>query len=223
MMAMGQTKITVKVFRSLLAAFNKQLQVLPIKRDAFLNNVIRFETPRLSESLKGKKLSLKANRYISGELAKLGTTPVNIVVDKDVADALNKVVKQSNLVRDAFVNRLVAFLRASDELLNYLDLPLEHTGKIGSAIIIGGVAPTSPMKALEVVFSDPLWVLHEEAKDRYGTNLYMLDLPSPKWDGLACYMDEKRVPGTKAHKRETEEWAQFLETFELETLKPFAE
>jgi hypothetical protein len=224
-MAMGQTKMTVKVFSGMLMAFNQQLHALPIKRDAFLNRVIRAETSRLAEAADGKKLSSQANRHISGQLAKLGTTTMNIVVDKEVADALNAIVKRSNIVRDAFINRLIAFLRSSDALLKYLGLPLEHTpGKIGKMILVGSVAPTSPMGTLEEVFSDPLYILHENAKDLYdGKNLYLLDLPSPRWDGLACFLEDSEVPGTKAHRQsrqEMEALVQALEGIELETLVP---
>jgi hypothetical protein len=222
---MNQTKMTVKVFSGMQVAFNAQMQRLPIKRDAFLNSVIRTETSRLSQAMQGKRLSSKVNRYISGQLARLGTTTVNIVVDKDVADALNAVVRESNIVRDAFMNRLIAFLRSSDSLLKYLGLPLEHTaGKIGKWIVVDPIAPTSPMKTLEEVFSDPLYVLHESAKQLYdGMNLYLLDLPSPKWDGLACFLDDSIVPGTRAHRKnqqEMEALMQGLEDLELETLAP---
>ena len=209
----------------MLTAFNRQLKPLPIKRDAFLNGVMRAETHRLAEAMDGKRLSSKANRYISGQLARLGTTTVNIVVDKEVADSLNAIVKRSNIVRDAFINRLIAFLRSSDNLLKYLGLPLEHTpGKIGNMILVGSVAPTSPMGALQEVFTDPLYVLHENAKDLYdGQNLYLLDLPSPRWDGLACFLEDSAVPGTKAHRQsqqEIEALVQALEGIELETLVP---
>ncbi len=174
--------------------------------------------------MEGRKLSTSANRYISGQLAKLGTTTINIVVDKGVAGALTAVVKDANVVRDAFINRLIAFLRSPDDLLKHLGLPREHTsGKIAGMLMGDLVAPTSPMKALVDVFSDPLNALHENAKRFHeGKNLYLVELP-PKWDGLACFIDDSDVPGTKAREqrqREIDEMVRVFEAFELETLAP---
>jgi hypothetical protein len=90
-----------------LRDFDKQIDSLFIKRDAFLNCMIQEEIPHLARDLEGKRLSLKAKRYIAGELKRLGTVPVNVVVDKSTADTLNAIVDSSNIVRDAFINRLM--------------------------------------------------------------------------------------------------------------------
>ena len=105
-MKMSQTKITVKIYEPLLRDFDRQLDKLFIKRDAFLNAMIQEEIRYLANDMEGKRLTLSAKRYIAGELKRMGTTPVNVVVDKATADALNSVVDSSNLVRDAFMNRL---------------------------------------------------------------------------------------------------------------------
>lgn len=193
---MSQTKITVKIYEPLLRDFDKQIDSLFIKRDAFLNSMIQGEVPHLASDLEGKRLSAKAKRYIAGELKRLGTVPVNVVVDKSTADALNAVVESTNIVRDAFINRLIMLLRSSNPLLGYLELPLVITGSAFESSV--DPMPTSPMKAIEAVHSDPLFYLRVAAEERHHTGLYLIDLP-PKLAGFACYLDESRVPGTEAY------------------------
>lgn len=173
---MGQTKITVKVHKGLLAKFNQDIDRIFLKRDAYLNQLIRIETPRLAEDLAGKRLSSKAKHYIAGRLKRMDIHPVNVVVDQDVADALNVVVQEANIVRDAFTNRLLWFLQASDVILNYLNLPRfinysEFERSIPEAM------PTAPMAVMRAIQSDPLHYLHVGCEDRHATGLYLLDVP----------------------------------------------
>lgn len=195
---MNQTKITVKICKPLLQGFNSQIDKLFMKRDAFLNAMIQEEVPHLARDMKGKRLTPAAKRYIAGELKRLGTTPVNVVVDKSTADALNAVVESSNIVRDSFINRLILLLRSSNKFLNYMELPEFIT----NSNFDGGVdpMPTSPMAAMEAVHADPLFYLRVACEERFETGLYLLDLP-PKLAGFACYMEDSRVPGTQAYEQ----------------------
>lgn len=207
---MSQTKITVKIYEPLLRAFDKQIEALFIKRDAFLNSVIQGELKHLARDMEGKKLSSKANRYISGELKKLGTKQVNIVVDHSTAESLKKIVDGTtnedgtkngdgaNIVRDAFFNRLIMFLRSSPDFLKHLDLPLFINGSEFESVI--NPMPTSPLQAMLEVQNDPLYYLREGAEERLKTGLYLIELP-PKLVGFTCYMDDAQVPGTEAYKQ----------------------
>jgi hypothetical protein len=195
-MKMGQTKITVKIYEPLLRDFDRQIDSLFLKRDAFLNHMIKGEVRHLANDMKDKQLSSRAKRHIAGELKRLGTVPVNIVVDKSTADELNAIVAASNLVRDAFINRLIMLLRSSHQLLNYLELPEFITGSAFESY--AEPMPTSPMKAMEAVQSDPLFYLRTACEERLNTGLYLLDLPT-KLTGFACYLEDASVPGTEAH------------------------
>ncbi len=232
---MSQTKITVKIYEPLLKAFDKQIEALFIKRDAFLNSVIKEELNHLARDMEGKRLSSKANRYISGELKKLGTKQVNIVVDQTTADALKIIVDGTtnedgtnngdgaNIVRDAFFNRLIMFLRSSDIFLKHLDLPLVINGSEFESGI--DPMPTSPLEAMLAVQKDPLYYLREGAEERFKTGLYLMELP-PELVGFTCYIDDAQVPGTEAYKQsqtEVEALLDELACFEAEAFqKPAA-
>jgi hypothetical protein len=190
---METTKITFKVYEPLLAEFDKQIRATFIKRDAFLNHMIKNETRNLGNELGDNVLSKKARLFISRELQRLGTKTINVVVDKSTAANLNKIVKKHNLVRDAFLNRLIMFLLSRDNLLKYLELPIEierheFEGCLDSM-------PTSPLGAIRAISGDPFFYLRVASYERFSTGLYMLQLPE-KFMGLACYIEDRQIPGS---------------------------
>lgn len=193
---MSQTKITVKIYEPMLRNFDDQINKLFIKRDAFLNAVIQEEVKHLAHEMNGKRLTTSAKRYISGELKRMGTTQVNIVVDKSTADALNTIVATSNLVRDAFINRLIMLLRSSNDLLSYLELPKFITDSEFDSSM--EPMPTSPIEAMKATHIDPLFYLRTACEERHKIGLYLLYLPLA---GLTCYMDESLVPGTEIYEQ----------------------
>lgn len=195
---MNKTKITAKIFLPLINNFNEQLSALHIKRDSFLNSMLKSEIKYLAAEMKDKKLSKKAKQYISGELKRMGTDKletVNIVVDKDLADELNRIVESSNLVRDAFINRLILLLRSSDEFLSFMELPISLSASDFNA---AEYMACSPLKTIESVMTDPLYYLRIAADERFGKGLYELELPSG-FIGFSCYIDDDLVPGTVAY------------------------
>ena len=215
---MGTTKMTVKVYSPLMADFNRQTAALNLMRDAFLNRMIQCETPYLAEELRGKRLSPPARKYIAGSLKRLGTTPVNLVVDQETADAINKVVKETNIVRDAFINRLILFLRSSKYLMTYLELP-EFIAYSDFKTFVEPM-PTSPIKAIEDIHRDPFYYLRTAIQERHETGLYLVRLP-PKLVGFECFLEDEYVPGTPSYEeeqRKIEDAFRELEEFESNAL-----
>ncbi len=201
---MATTKITAKIYKPLWTNFMKQAEALFLKRDAFLNHMIRIETPHLAREVKDKRLSTKARRYLAGELKRMGTESVNIVVDQETADALREVVDSANLVRDGFINRLLLWLRSSDALLRSFDMPTTLDGLKG----LEGM-PVSPLKAMEAVRDDPLYYIRSQLETEDWGGLYTLYI-RPPLTGLSCYLDDEEVPGTVAFKENEREMADFL-------------
>lgn len=212
------TKITVKVYESLFVNFSKQIDELHIKKDAFLNSMIREEIPHLAREMKGKRLSNAANRYISGELKRLGTRTVNIVVDKSTASALNAIVDESNMVRDAFINRLIMLLRSSPTLLKFFDLPEFITGSEFESYI--DPLPTSPLTAIKAIHNDPMFYLREAAGERFDSGLYLLPMPE-KFAGFSCYLDDMFVPGTEGNAELIKESQELLDALDLSEAEAF--
>ena len=219
---MEQTKITMKIFTPLLQRFHQQIDSVFIKRDALLNHVLKSEVEYLAKDLQGLVLTSKARKYISGELKRLGTTTINIVVDKSVATRLNSIVKQSNLVRDAFANRLFLYLLSSDLLLQWLEIPLDVSGIKAKSEYINGEIPTSPLRAVDYIFSTPFFYLRLAAQEMHDSGLYLLDLPD-KFVGYTCYMEDMYVPDTPEYKKHQEELAVMWDELELSFLNTSAD
>lgn len=201
----SSTKLTVRFFGPMYADFKRQLGTYLLQRDAFLDRVIAQEIPYLREDLQGKVLSQAAHRFISSELKNLGRPDLNrtliqqqvsIAVRPETAEALRAVVQDHNLVRDAFLNRLVALLRSSKRLLDALDLPHSVTSfrKDGTEDM-----PTSPLKTFEVTLADPFHYLRAACHERYQCGLYALPFPR-KLQALSCYLSDEEVEGTESFK-----------------------
>ena len=198
---MEQTKITVKIYTKLLNSFNNNLRNCFIKRDAYLNYVISQETPKLAEDMDGLKLTNPARQYIAGELKRLGTTKVNITIDKDTAEKLNLVINKSNMVRDAFINRLIIFLNASENLLEQLELPINPNKMDESDYIVDSMS-TAPISNINYFVSDPFLFLRPDIEEFHNERFYLYVLPKQML-GMYCYIDDTYVPGTEAYLKKT--------------------
>jgi len=206
---MEKTKITMKVHEKIFEAFSMKIEAVHLKRDAYLNHVLKCEIKSLSEELKGKKQSTKARRYVSGELNRLNLKTINVVVDKEVAARLNFITKEHNLVRDAFVNRLFLYLLGHKKLLSWLELPeFISQDEYNPENFIADV-PTAPLDAVDYFITDPLYHLRLAANERFNQGLYLLDLPN-QYDSFSCFIGDEYVPGTIENKKHSEKMDELL-------------
>jgi hypothetical protein len=208
-------KISFKVPPGLWNSFKEQANSLFQNRAPFLNNMISRELLELRADLETRSLSLRAKRHISGELKRHGAKSVNIEVHTETALALKDAVRDHNLVRDAFICRLIIFLRSSDALLKFLDVPREAGGRLLGE---GGLEkmPTSPMKAMEALRDDPLFYVRHYVRENWQCGIYDGALPK-ELDWAACWLDDKEVPGTKAHRDDKKMTAAMFEIFETKS------
>lgn len=218
-MKKAQQKISFKIYKPLLEIINTQFRSLPLSRDSFLNGLIYSECRYLEKELKGKPaLSTRANRYISAKLngldkLKEGVKQVNIVVDKETADYLNKVVSEKNIVRDAFLNRLFLFLAAPPNLFNWSCFSgVEKTTEYWPQDELK-VLHVSPLQYVSEALRDPFEMLRQsfERVERVDdvVGLYLLQLPE-KYTGFTCFMEDKEVPGTEEYEKDQAELAELL-------------
>lgn len=194
---MTDTKITVKIIPSLLESLSGQLSSCFVKRDAFIEHLIEVETPHLAKEMSGKRQSNAARRYISGELKRKAPKTVNVKIKSVTAHRLNTVIKDSNMVRDAFVNRIILLLTATPRLLSAIGLPETVTESIRSTNYINADLPASPLAAMQELISDPFWYFRSWDKENGNRGIYLRELDEI-FTFLSCYMEDYRVPGTKA-------------------------
>lgn len=200
MATLQNTKISVGVVTTLFHDWQAQLEECFMKRDAFLEHVLRCEMEHLSTDLAGKRNSEEAKAYISHALRRLGGArslaikPRSFKISKATADALRALEHEHNLVRDALFNRLIVLMRGRRGLLRALELPetVPWNSDSGSALHVG------PLPSLLEVLSDPLYNLRAECQRVHGCGIHALELPR-ELDGLSLYLDDAQVPGTGAN------------------------
>lgn len=199
---MSKSPISFNVPPKLWDAFRKQCDELFLSRAPFLDYMISSELRHLRNELKGLKLSLRAKRHIAGAMKRQGPVSVNIEVQPETAEALREAVREHNLVRDAFIARLLVFLRSTDSFLKYLDVPRVATDR--NATVNLEEMPASPMKAMEAVRDDPLFYVRFHVEEIHGAGIYRVPL-GRKLDWAACYLADDEVPGTGANRRKQKE------------------
>ena len=173
-------------------SFDVQSSWLPVKRNRFLNDVIKAEIPRLASAMSGGESYLvRANRWIGSELNRLRPATVSIDIEKSVVQALNTIVQEMHMVRDAFFNRLVAFLRSSDDLLEYFESPRLEDGAVGRSYGKAIAKPVSPLKTLESTFHDPV-DLHMAVEELHGDQSLSARLSFTK-NGWICLLARRRA------------------------------
>lgn len=207
---MPKTAISFKVPTQLWEAFKAQTDSLFLSRAPFLDYVVQRELVNLEVELEGLQQSTRAKRYIAGILKRQDLTSVNIEVQPATAEALREATTDHNIGRDAFMSRLIIFLRSTDALLRYLEVPLTVQRRgLGSSL---EDMPTSPLGAMAAVRDDPLFYVRAHVEDIYGCGIYRAPLP-PSADWAACYLPDELVPNTPANRRRLKEEAEFLAIF----------
>lgn len=196
-------KVSFRISEILLAKFNKEILELPLARDQFLNNLIKIECEYLAKELEGKRLADEAKVFIADQLKSMekGTRPVSVMLDVEVAERLNIIVKNANIVRDAFVNRVIYFFLMTDKLQRYLGLDRYVSCDSNN---FDERIPISPIKLIEEALAAPFHYLRNELAE-YDRNLYLLTLEE-KLVGFTCYAQYSDLPGTEVYKRQMEEF-----------------
>jgi len=188
---MTLTKITAKIHPKIWERFSNEAESMFLKKAAYLDHLIGIETKHLKADMEGCVLSKQAKRFIAGELKRKDPINVNIEVRQLTSDALKLVVDEHNLVRDAFINRLLYFFCAPDTLMLSIDVPTT----VRNLNSLGGNLPMSPARALAWIHDDPLFYLRETLREGQS-GIYNVGLLGLEW--MACFIDDKFVPGTAA-------------------------
>jgi len=195
---MSKTAISFNVPPRLWNAFRKQTDALFLSRAPFLDCVLASELHHLRTELEGLRLTMRAKRHIAGAMKREGPVSVNIEVRPQTANALREAVRAHNLVRDAFMSRLLLFLRSTDALLEMLEVPRIAASGFNYAHL--EEMPASPLGAMEAVRNDPLFYVRANLQSLHQTGIYLVLLPR-QLDWAACYLEDELIPGTAAYRR----------------------
>lgn len=123
-------KILVQVWDVLARAIKRDLRALHISRDTYLNSLLRHEIAELAREITFSTPD-DAYRLIKKRLRGLSRERMTIAVDRDVAEIIDQVLKQKNISRDAFVNRILFFLVAKPEHLKRFEIEFDYQQGVG--------------------------------------------------------------------------------------------
>lgn len=108
-------KILVAVWEPLIGLLNKKVKQACLKRDEYLDHVLRHEAKMLKQEV-GIPNSDEAKAEISKHLGMLRRKQVNLNLSADTVEAIADACQQVNVHRDAFINRVLLFLVAGKKL-----------------------------------------------------------------------------------------------------------
>jgi hypothetical protein len=166
-------KVNVRVWPQVTRALQRDLRGMPIRRDAFLNELLAGEIERLEQEVHFRTPDDCRTR-IKGLFRELKPEPLTIVLDRSLAARIDEVLKDRNISRNAFINRVLFFLVVKPQHLKRLDFAFET--RIQTLV--------KPLEEIWSNITDPFFNFRSANGDRFYT-LYMPEKPiAPNWPSL---------------------------------------
>ena len=105
-------KILVNICTPLKRVFMNKLDDACLKRDAYLDLILRHEAEKLDEEVPNRNSDAVRN-YIAEQVNGLPQLrPVNLSLSVETAELITTVCDRKNTPRDAFINRVILLLLA---------------------------------------------------------------------------------------------------------------
>ncbi len=206
-------KIMVSASTLVLEAFDRRVEAVCLRRDAFLERVISNEVEFLSKEVKIPN-SEAARRCIEDNLNLLDRRPLNLTLTKSTVGRMEEVCREKNIPRDAFINRILLCLVAPPAVLH----AIFGVHELKEAVLEGWETPGfsslwSPLRTMEEFVDDPFWfvracmeVERKEYEDEDATfyrahvrdNLFGEKVRGTL--GFNVYIPDIQVPGHPAQK-----------------------
>jgi len=123
-----RTKLTVRIIKPILEAFNSRTEEACIRRDALINKALEIELPRIRQEI-NRTNSARARSYIQAKLKSLfaingGGSLLTLALSSGVAHLLEQICEEKNISRDTLMNRLLLLLGAPGQYLETRMYPL---------------------------------------------------------------------------------------------------
>lgn len=126
-------KILVAVWEPLIGLLNKKVKSACLKRDEFLDHVLRHEAKMLAQEVSGRN-SDEAKAHIAMHLGMLRRKQVNLNLSTETVQAVAEACEKVNVPRDAFINRVVLFLVAGKTFFRLLLVDIDWDWAEGKVI-----------------------------------------------------------------------------------------
>jgi hypothetical protein len=120
----NKTKVNVRMWPQVTQALHRDLRDIPVRRDGFLNALLTREIERLAEEVHFRTPD-EARARIKSLFRELKPEPLTIVLDRTLVARIDQVLRERNISRNAFINRVLFFLVAKPQHLKLLDLAFD--------------------------------------------------------------------------------------------------
>lgn len=119
----GKKRVMVQIWDHLAKAIDKNFKEMHIKRDGYLNDLFTREIEALATEVTFRNSNDVRKRLRERPLP--NRVKLNLDLDETLIKRMDDVLKDKNIPRDSFVNRVLFFLIAKDVHLDYLGVDYE--------------------------------------------------------------------------------------------------
>lgn len=216
-----QRKILVSVWTLLQSRLNEAVDAAFLKRDAFLDYVLRNEALHIEKEIPAPGNSDLARGFLERQLKTLELTPVSLNLSPETIDAINSACKARNIPRDCFINRTLLLICSGKRSfwIRFLpDLDWDYYLEKCRADFAYEIAAGQHWGALHAISSclsdEPFWcirmALDLARDDDKDESLYLHQIPVPadffpkpegknwQFNGLNCFLPDHEVEGSDA-------------------------
>lgn len=126
----GKKRIMVQVWGTLAQAIDRDLKALHLKRDGYLNDLFTREIEELAEEVTFRNSDAVRARQQEQKLP--DRVKLTLELDETLIKRIDTVLKERNIPRDSFVNRVLFFLVAKESHLGQIGIDYEPEGQVSA-------------------------------------------------------------------------------------------
>jgi hypothetical protein len=204
-------KISVQIWRPVLDRLNAKMEEACLRRDAYLNKVVRHELDHLDAEIAIPNTEV-VRQYIANRLDTLDRKLVSLALEPELVERLNDICRRKRLVRDSFFNRLLLLLAAQSKTIDRLYFPVAENWRkeVWEAYRHDDALYRELFTPLEP-HTDPLWAL------RVGLELMNEEIKSEAWTHPETGQSVQIVHSINGEPRPLD--GVYTQTFEATTFK----
>jgi len=153
----GKKRIMVQVWGVVDAALRRDFRALHIKRDSYLNSLLKSEIENLNREVQVPNSEAAYQRLIDRPLPE--RKRLTLELDEQLIERMGEVLNAKRIPRDSFINRVLFFLLARDQHLNFLGLEYERSPRIEG----------KPLEDAWGFLNDPFFAIRAANQDQFYT------------------------------------------------------
>lgn len=168
----GKKRIMIQLWEPIAKAIERDFRLLHIKRDSYLNDLFGREIESLANEVTFRNSDEVHKRIKNSKLR--DRKPLTVDLDEALVKRIDEVLKEKNIPRDSFVNRVLFFLVAKKSHLVALDINYKSSSE----------ATAMPLDDAFGFLLDPFFHIRSCNDERFYTLVCFPDAPFRNWPNL---------------------------------------